>query len=267
MYVINNFTMSNNKEAKSLKIDSLEVFVYPDRSEMGKASGELIAEKVKALLQQKDRIRMIFAAAPSQEETLKFLRNDNEIDWSRITVFNMDEYIGLRKDDPSSFGFFLSDRLFSHVHPGEVYLIDGINDPVRECERFSKLLAEETIDIVLLGLGANGHVAFNEPLTADFDDSAVVKPIDLDEISRQQQVDEKCFNDIDKVPRRAITITIPTIMSASYLYCMTPGANKSNAVKMVLEGSITNAVPGSILREHPQCILFLDKQSYGRIRK
>lgn len=267
MYLINNFTMSNKKEAKNLKIDSLEVLIYPDRSEMGKASGELIAEKIRVLLQQKDRIRMIFAAAPSQEETLRFLRNENEIDWSRITVFNMDEYIGLRKDDPGSFGFFLSDRLFNHVHPGEINLIDGINDPVRECERFSGLLTEKTIDIVLLGLGANGHIAFNEPLTADFDDCVVAKPIDLDEISRQQQVDENCFDDIDKVPRRAITITIPTIMSASHLYCMTPGANKSKAVKMVLEGSVTNAVPGSIIREHPNCILFLDKESYGRIRQ
>ncbi|HOR10137.1 MAG TPA: glucosamine-6-phosphate deaminase [Bacteroidales bacterium] len=257
----------SNKVVKSLKIDSLEVFVYPDRLEMGKASGKLIADRIKALLRQKERIRMVFAAAPSQEETLKFLRNDKEIDWSGITVFNMDEYIGLRNDHPASFGYFLSDRLFNHVHPGEVNLIDGINDPAKECERFSGLLTEKTIDIVLLGLGANGHVAFNEPLTADFNDPAVVKTIVLDEISRQQQVDENCFNDLDQVPKKAITITIPTIMSASCLYCMTPGANKQNAVKMVLEGSITNAVPGSILRRHPNCILFLDRESYGKVRQ
>ncbi len=266
MYLINNFTMSNKKVAKNLKIDSLEVLIYPDRSEMGRASGEFIAEKIKAILEQKDEIRIIFAAAPSQEETLKYLRYENGIDWSKITVFNMDEYIGLSRDDPASFGFFLSDRLFNHVHPGEINLIDGINDPVNECERFSRLLTEKAIDIVLLGLGANGHIAFNEPLTADFDDSAVVKIIYLDEISRQQQVDENCFSNINKVPRRAITITIPAIMSASYLYCMTPGKNKSEAVKMVLEGSITNTVPGSIMRKHSHCILFLDKQSYGRIR-
>jgi len=267
MHVIKRLNMNNKKGTKKLKVDSLEVIVYPDRTEMGKASGELIAKKIKAILEQKDEIRMIFAAAPSQEETLKYLRNENEIDWSKITVFNMDEYIGLSRDNPASFGYFLSDRLFSHVHPGKINLIDGMNDPASECPRFSKLLTEKTIDIVLLGLGANGHIAFNEPLTADFNDSAVVKSIDLEEISRQQQVDENCFSNLDNVPHRAITITIPTIMAASYLFCMTPGENKSEAVRRVLEGSITNTVPGSIIREHSNCILFLDNQSYDRIKK
>lgn len=267
MYVIKKFNMSNKEEAKSLNVDSLEVFIYPDRYEMGKASGEIIVEKINFLLEQKKEIRMIFAAAPSQEETLKYLRKQNNIDWSRITVFNMDEYIGIERDNPESFGCFLSDRLFKHAHPKEVHLIDGLIDPESECVRFSRLLLEKPIDIVLLGLGTNGHIAFNEPFKADFEDKKVVKVIDLDEVSRQQQVIEHCFRNIDNVPRRAITITIPTIMSASYLYCMTPGANKSNAVKLVLEGSITNAVPGSILRKHPYCKLFLDKQSYGRIRK
>jgi glucosamine-6-phosphate deaminase len=259
--------MYNRVKLKSFKVDAMNVSVFSDRFEMGKASGKLIAERINTILKQKNEARIIFASAPSQEETLKYLRYDDSIDWSKVSVFNMDEYVGLNKDNPASFGFFLSDRLFNHVRPGEINLIDGTYDPALECERFSRALAAKPIYNVLLGLGANGHIAFNEPLTADFNDSKIVKLIELDEISRQQQVDEHCFSKIDQVPQKAITITIPAIMSASYLYCMTPGANKRAAVKMVLEGSITNAVPGSIMRRHPNCKMFLDIQSYGKINK
>src|SRR5690606_3408654 len=173
--------------------DKLKVQVYSSRSDMGRAAAASTAARMKQLLNEKDRIRMVFAAAPSQNEFLQALTEDKELDWSRVTAFHMDEYIGLAKDAPQRFSQFLKDSLFDKVKPGELHLIDGSNGDEEECRRYSELLKEAPIDIVCLGIGENGHIAFNDPPVANFEDPDLMKPVELDDACRQQQVNDGCF--------------------------------------------------------------------------
>ncbi|WP_408008525.1 glucosamine-6-phosphate deaminase [Pseudalkalibacillus sp. A8] len=248
------------------KVDHLEVKTFADRKALGDNAGRQIAEKIKDLLQQKDEIRMVFAAAPSQNEVLSYLAQDKRIDWSRIVAFHMDEYIGLEESAPQTFSRFLSEKLFDLVKPKEVHLINGDNESEHECRRYASLFNEKPIDIVCLGIGENGHLAFNDPPVADFEDEETVKTVTLDEACRQQQVNDGCFSSIDEVPEKAITLTIPALLSGEFLYCVVPGKTKANAVQHVLTGPITTNWPASILRDHPNCTLYLDKDSRGGIQ-
>jgi glucosamine-6-phosphate deaminase len=243
-------------------VDQLKVHVYADRYQMGTASALEVVEKIKELLRQKDRIRMVFAAAPSQNEFLATLSVAEGIDWSRITVFHMDEYIGLSADAPQRFSQFLRHHLFDIVGPGVVNLIDSTRYIEEECQRYGNLLSEAPIDIICLGIGENGHLAFNDPPVADFCDPQMIKSVELDEQCRQQQVNDGCFPNLDDVPTHALTITIPTILSGAYLYCMVPSKTKKEAVHKTLNGPITTECPASILRSHPHCTLYLDTDSY-----
>ena len=244
------------------KYDNLVVSVYEKRRDMGRAAAADVIEKMKALLEKKRTIRMIFASAPSQNEFLETLRNASGIDWQRVTVFHMDEYIGLDPKSEQSFSKFLCDRLFDSVKPGKVHLINGLNHPEKEAQLYSERLREAPIDIVCLGIGENGHIAFNDPPVADFNDPKLIKKVKLDEISRQQQVNDNVFRHLDDVPAHALTLTIPALMSGSHLYCIVPGLTKKEAVRKTLTGSISEAVPATILRRHPDCTLYLDKDSY-----
>jgi glucosamine-6-phosphate deaminase len=250
---------------KSEKVDQLSVQVYENRKDLGNAAAADVTNKIKDLLSQKDGIRMVFAAAPSQNEFLEVLRSDSSIDWDRITVFHMDEYIGLTKGAPQSFSQFLCDRLFDSVKPKEVHLIDSSNVVSDECERYSNLLKEAPIDIVCLGIGENGHIAFNDPPVADFEDLEVIKKVELDEVCRNQQVNDGCFPTFNDVPTHALTLTIPTILSGAHLFCIVPGESKHDAVKNTLNGPVSTSCPASILRSHQDCTLYLDKDSYGEL--
>ncbi|NGP45618.1 glucosamine-6-phosphate deaminase [Bacillaceae bacterium SIJ1] len=229
---------------------------------MGRAAAADVIAKMKALLKEKETIRIIFASAPSQNEFLETLRTASGIEWHRVTVFHMDEYIGLKPQEEQSFSKFLCDRLFDSVKPGKIHLIDGLNDPELECQVYSERLMEAPIDIVCLGIGENGHIAFNDPPVAHFNDPKLIKMVKLDEMSRQQQVNDKCFHKLADVPTHALTLTIPALLSGSYLYCIVPGLTKKNAVKQTLKGPISETNPASSLRRHPSCILYLDKDSY-----
>ncbi len=239
------------------------VRVFSNREAMGIHAGKEIAEKIKSLLQEKEEIRVVFAAAPSQNEVLAYLAKDKDIDWSKIVAFHMDEYIGLSEGASQSFGRFLSEKLFEKVKPKKIHLINGNNDSKDECKRYASLLKKKPIDIVCLGIGENGHIAFNDPPVADFEDNDTVKIVKLDRACRQQQVNDGCFTDIFDVPEKAITLTIPEIVSGEFLFCVVPGKTKAIAVHNVLKGTITTEWPASILRRHPNCILFLDEESYG----
>lgn len=255
-----------NKTAKPIRketVESLNVEVYANRSELGAAAGRDVAEKMKELLGQKDRIRMVFAAAPSQNEFLGALKAAEGIDWSRVTAFHMDEYIGLPLDAPQRFGTFLSRGLFDEVKPGEVYLIDSSSDIGAEAERYSGLVQEAPIDIVCLGIGENGHIAFNDPPVADFEDRAVVKSVELDRACRQQQVNDGCFGLLEEVPTHALTLTIPALFAGAHLFCMVPGATKTAAVRRTLNGPISTECPSTVLRRHADCTLYVDRDSYG----
>ncbi|MFD0713835.1 glucosamine-6-phosphate deaminase [Paenibacillus sp. GCM10027626] len=245
------------------KVDQLHVEVYDDRGAMGKAAGLAVAAKIKELLAAKPAIRMIFAAAPSQNELLQQLVSDSSIDWKRITAFHMDEYIGLPQNAPQAFSQFLRSKLFDLVKPGTVHLIDSANSIASECARYSALLQEAPIDIVCLGIGENGHIAFNDPPVADFQDSLTVKAVELDDVCRQQQVNDGCFPAFADVPAHALTLTIPALLSGAHLFCVVPGKAKRAAVERTLNGDISTACPSTILRNHASCTLYVDRDSYG----
>ncbi|WP_338421121.1 glucosamine-6-phosphate deaminase [Mesobacillus harenae] len=248
---------------KMEKIDQLKLAVFKDRKAMGKAAGIAAAKRIRELLAKQEKVRIVFASAPSQNEFLEQLRKEAGIEWSRITAFHMDEYIGLPKDSPQLFSRYIDEHLFSFVNPGEVHFIDSSNSISDECVRYTKLISQAPIDMVCLGIGENGHIAFNDPPVADFYDPEVIKPVELDEMCRQQQVNDGCFPEINQVPTQALTLTIPALLSGSYLYCIVPGKTKFEAVQSTLYDSISAACPASYLRRHPNCMLFADQDAYG----
>ena len=247
---------------KTFKKDKLTVEIYENRTLMGEAAARDIKAKIAELLAQKQEINMIFAAAPSQNDVLKSLVEDEEIEWNRVNAYHMDEYIGLDKEAPQGFGNFLKLHIFGLVPFKSVNYIDITTaNPDAEAERYGKLLKENPTDIVIMGIGENGHIAFNDPPVADFHDERWVKPVKLDEICRQQQVNDGCFASIDKVPTHAMTLTVPTLVKAPYLFCIVPAPTKAKAVYETLNGSIDEHCPASILRTHDNAILYLDNES------
>ena len=179
-----------------------------------------------------------------------------------MNAFHMDEYIGLSADAPQGFGNFLKAHIFGLAPFKSVNYIDiSAKDPDKECERYAALLAEYPTDIVVMGIGENGHIAFNDPPVADFNDPKAVKPVLLDEICRNQQVNDGCFATLDDVPKYAITLTVPTLFAGDHLFCIVPAKTKANAVKATLCGEIGEACPATVLRRHPSAILYLDGDS------
>ncbi len=246
---------------KTLTKDNLTVKIYDSRDEMGCAAGADIKAKILELLAEKDEINMIFAAAPSQNEVLASLANDNEIPWQRINAYHMDEYIGLDKSAPQCFSNFLRNAIFGIAPFKSVNYIDPSSSPEAEVARYGKLLTENPTDIVVMGIGENGHIAFNDPPVADFNTKEPIMAVKLDEICRQQQVNDGCFASIDKVPTHALTITVPRLVSAPNLFCIVPAKTKAWAVKETLTGSIDEHCPASILRTREGAILYLDPDS------
>ena len=245
-----------------LEKTSFKVNAYKTRKEMGLAAAEECKAKIIELLSKKDEINMIFAAAPSQNEFLESLLNCKEIDFTRINAFHMDEYIGLPEGAPQGFGQFLKDRLFGKAPFKSVNYLNGIaEDPEKECERYSQLLKENPTDIVCLGIGENGHIAFNDPHVAFFDDPKMVKIVELDNVCRQQQVNDGCFNHIDEVPTHALTLTVPTLKNVDCHICIVPAPTKAQAVKNTVYGEITEKCPASILRLSKDVNIYLDADS------
>lgn len=242
--------------------DKLEVRVYPDRTQMGLAAARDVKNKMAELLQTRDEINMIFAAAPSQNEVLATLAADETIEWNRVNAYHMDEYIGLAADAPQGFGNFLKARLFDRVPFKSVHRIDPTaTDPEREAARYAALLAAAPADIVVMGIGENGHIAFNDPPVADFRDPRAVKAVALDEVCRRQQVNDGCFARLEDVPRYALTLTVPTLVAAPWLFCIVPAKTKAKAVYETINGAIDEHCPASILRTHDHAILYLDADS------
>jgi glucosamine-6-phosphate deaminase len=246
----------------SLSTEStIDVRVYESRKTMGAAAAERFAREVNRLMSSKEEINIVFAAAPSQNEFLHSLY-DHNLNWSKINAFHMDEYIGLPSDAPQGFGNFLRDRLFGKYRFKSVnYLNGNASDPEAECLRYAQLLREHPIDIVCMGIGENGHLAFNDPPVADFNDLHAVKVVELDQDCRNQQVNDGCFEHIDLVPTKALTLTIPSLMKANFINCVVPGSAKAPAVKNTLKKEVDAKYPATILQRHPNVILFLDYDS------
>ena len=247
---------------KSFNKDNLKVNVYSSRDEMGAAAARDVKAAILRALVEKETINMIFAAAPSQNEVLANLAHDSEIPWGRVNAFHMDEYIGLDKNAPQGFGNFLRDHIFGIAPFASVnYIRIDAPDAEEECARYENLLRANPVDIVVLGIGENGHIAFNDPPFADFKDTRLVKTVKLDEVCRNQQVNDGCFAKIDDVPTHALTLTVPALTSGRELYCIVPAKTKANAVYATLNGEITPDCPASVLRTHPCATLYLDPDS------
>ena len=246
----------------SFQKDRLQVCLFSDRRSMGFFAAAEAAATIRNLLLQKQEVNMIFAAAPSQNEFLEALYAENSIEWNRVNAFHMDEYVGLPVDAPQGFGNFLKERILGKLPFRSVNYINGNNGhPDKECERYTALLLQHPIDIVLMGIGENGHVAFNDPHVARFDDPAWVKVVDLDETCRMQQVNDGCFASLDQVPEYAITLTIPTLMSGRYLFCMVPARSKAWAVFHTINDVVSEAIPATCLRTHANAKLYLEPES------
>ena len=249
-----------------MKADQLEVKILENRQMMGKLAAETLGQKIRELLRIKDQVNIIFASAPSQNEFLAGLLEETDIAWERVNAFHMDEYADLPGDAPQSFGYFLKIRLFDKLILNSIHYLDGnAADLNAECTRYADLLEKYPTDIVCLGIGENCHLAFNDPHVAFFDDPLTVKQVELDLACRQQQVNDGCFESLDAVPKNALTITIPALLKSTFAYCIVPGEKKAEAIQHTIEDDIQELYPSTILRKHPNAVLFIDRDSAGRL--
>lgn len=241
-----------------------QIHVFSSAKEAGEAAGKAVEQHIVQLQQEKKGIRMIFAAAPSQEYLLAYLAGSKRIKWEEITAFNMDEYVGLPKNSTQLFSRFLQDHLFSKVNLKEVYTLGKYDSIEEEITRYTALIQEDVIDVVCLGIGENGHLAFNDPPVADFEDPYTVKLVELDLVCRQQQVNDKCFANIDDVPKTALTLSIPALLQGEALFCVVVGNHKAEAVHQAVYGPIDSQWPATILRKHEHCQYYFDTLAFPR---
>jgi glucosamine-6-phosphate deaminase len=244
---------------RKFQADKLNVYVYESRPAMGKAAASVIASEIRQLIEARGRAVVIFASAPSQNEFLENLVAEPGIDWTQVIAFHLDEYLGMSETAPQSFRRFLIDRLGNKVALGEFNGLRGESaNGDAEAKRYADLLKANPPDIGVLGIGENGHLAFIDPPFCNFNDPEAVKVVELDEVCRQQQVNDGAFKSLDEVPRNALSLTIPTLMERPKLFAIAPGPAKRQAIKGAVEGAISTTCPASILRTHPDAHLFID---------
>lgn len=255
-----------SKATKEFCVDSLEVQIYNSEAELALSAAKMVQQALQQILQQKQTATVLFATGNSQLKFLDALTNLNNIDWSRIICFHLDEYLGISGSDYSSFRYYLTERVEKRISPSLFHYIEGDTlQPLQECDRYSKLLKLQPIDLCFLGIGENGHLAFNEPSVADFNDPYMIKLVKLDSVNRQQQVQGGHFPNLERVPKYAFTLTIPTICAAKKIICLAPGKGKAKVIKQMLEGEISSRFPASILRKQPQANLLLDADAASLI--
>ncbi len=238
----------------------MEKFVYKTIHQMGHAAASLAAEKITAAIESKRLANIIIATGTSQFETLKNLVEVIGIDWSKITMFHLDEYIGLSAEHPASFRRYLKERFVDKLPTLKaVHFVQAdAADPQLQCQKLGEIIAEHPIDVALVGIGENGHLAFNDP-PADFQTEQPFIIVQLDQRSRQQQFSEGWFDSLDQVPNLAISMSIRQITKSDCIIVSVPDQRKAEAVKNTLEGKVTNMCPASILQTHPNCTIFLDE--------
>jgi glucosamine-6-phosphate deaminase len=249
---------------------SPRVEIHESRSAMGAAAARRFQQLVEESLHAKPRCRIIFGCAPSQDDFFRSLvseaRPKREL-WKRVEVFHMDDYVGLKDADPQSFRSYLRRNFLDYIDVACFYPIRGEAKPATgEAARYAALLADGPIDTIAMGIGENGHIAFNDPPVANFSDPVLVKVVEMDKVCRQQQVNDGCFPSLASVPREAISITVPVFARAANLCCIVPGTRKAQAVRDALLGPIGPACPASILRTHPRAELFLDADSASLLK-
>jgi len=254
--------MNNIELTKSFQVDKLIIEQYKTSEIMGKYAAEFTFEKLDKEIKTKGYANLILATGASQFNFLKALKTNHDIDWEKITVFHLDEYFDISTEHPASFRKYLKERIMDEVKPNEFHQINGdAKDKDAELKRYADLLSNHPIDIACIGIGENGHIAFNDPPVADFNDPQVIIIVELDELCRKQQFGEGWFPTLDDVPKKAFSLTIPTIMKSKAISCVVPDERKSDAVYNTINGPISTECPASILRNHDSCKLFLDNDS------
>ncbi|MCL1475345.1 glucosamine-6-phosphate deaminase [Argonema antarcticum] len=260
--------MSNSQTAqspapvKTFRVDALSVRVYDSEATMAQDVAQLAQDYLQNLLSQQESAAVLLATGNSQIEFLDALIATGGVDWSKITLFHLDEYLGIDAEHSASFRRYMRDRVENRINPAAFHYIEGdAMQPLDECDRYSQLLQAQPIDLCCLGLGENGHLAFNEPSLASFSETRLIKLVKLDKKTRQQQVNEGHFPNFEAVPQYAFTLTIPTICTAKKIFCLAPEKRKASAVKNMLTGEISSAIPASALRQQTQATLFLDTDS------
>lgn len=238
----------------------MNVTICDNARQLGEQAGRKAAELINAAIRDKGQANIILATGASQFETLNTLVNE-KVDWSKVVMFHLDEYIGLPESSPASFRKYLKERFIAKVPPLKaVYLIDGEVDPFGECERLNSIIENHPIDVALAGIGENGHLAFNDP-PADFEIESPYIIVTLDTECRQQQFNEGWFKSINDVPPQAISMSIKQICKSEQIICSVPDNRKARAVKNSLEEKVNNLVPASILQVHHGCTFYLDRLS------
>ena len=239
----------------------MRVCIYNTPVELGKAAGADAAEFIRNAIESNGTANIILATGTSQFETLNQLITEKNIDWSKVVMFHLDEYIGLSANHPASFVKYLQQRFLEKVPKLKAaFLIKGEADPLEECRRLGELIKEYPIDVALIGIGENGHLAFNDP-PADFETEEPYIMVNLDEACRKQQMGEGWFQSFKEVPIRAISMSVKQILRSKNIVCSVPGSRKAIAVKNTLEKTVSNLYPASILQDHKNCMIYLDKDS------
>lgn len=242
-------------------IDGLPVRVFDTRAEMGAAAAVEAAQVIRAAIEQKGEANVVFAAAPSQNDLIASLL-EQEVDWSKVRSFHQDEYIGLDPSHSAGFGNFLRRAIFDRVQFKELHYMACPADKADDmCRDYGALLEKYPPDLIFLGVGENGHLAFNDPAVADFNDPKRVKVVGLDDVCRMQQVNDGCFAAIGEVPQQALSLTMSQILSITRAIAVVPTVRKAQAIAAALNGPITEACPASALRRHKGASLYLDADS------
>ena len=255
-------SLTNNRAVKTFNADSLAVRIHASEANMAADAAHAVRDHLAETLANQGEAAAILATGNSQLRFLERLAALDGIDWSRVTLFHMDEYLGIDANHPGSFQRYMRERVESRLNPKVFHYLGGdAPEPIAECERYEALLKAQPIDLCCMGIGENGHLAFNDPPVADFDDPRTVKLVQLDEPCRQQQVNEGHYPNLDAVPAYALTLTIPALCRARKISCVVPGPQKAQAVKDSLQGPVSTACPGSHLRSQAHATLFLDDQS------
>lgn len=250
---------------REFKKDNLAIKIFENKEKLGEASAVSVTQKLKEAIAEKGFANLILATGASQFQFLEHLQKQ-KIDWKKITVFHLDEYKGMPITHPASFRKYLKERILDKVQPKQVYYLEGDSADIdATIAEYEDLLRKHPIDVACIGIGENGHIAFNDPPVADFNDPKLVKVVELDEACRKQQLGEGWFPTFDDVPTHALSLTIPAIMGCKHISCVVPDERKAEAVYNTLNAEISTACPATILRKHPDTILCLDKDSASKL--
>jgi glucosamine-6-phosphate deaminase len=254
--------MNKSGLVRTLRVEKMNVEAYESTQAMGKAAAADAAESLRALAAQNETVGVIFATGASQMATLDALTSIPGLPWDKVVGFHMDEYLGIPDDHPASFRRYLRERLTSKIKMRQFYGVDGTApDPEETCRKYVDLLHKYNPQLCLLGIGENGHLAFNDPAEADFEDPLEIKIVSLDDQCRQQQVNEGWFKSLAEVPKQAITLTIPTLLRVPRLIASVPGERKAHIVHRTLTEEISTRCPATIMRNHPDVTVYLDPDS------